>query len=271
MGQIVDRNRRGFLRRAAVGTAVLVSPVVAPMVARAASTPFSIVVLPDTQFYTRYDGPSNRPAIFESQTRWIVEHKASENIVFASHVGDIVNNGAAKPIEWERANAAMGRLHGRVPYAAIPGNHDLNRIGSRSSGMSAFVEHFGRSRYGGMPWYGGCSTNQANHYQLFAAGGWTFLHLGLELEAPNSALEWAKQVIDGHHGLPTIVTTHSYQNDSTGRTTRNQFQGNSGEQIWQKLIKSNWQIFMVLNGHFYAKDGERHQVSYNSRGRSTLR
>lgn len=45
-----------------------------------------------------------------------------------------------------------------------------------------------------------------------------------------------------------------------------EFQGNSGEQSWQKLVKTNKQIFMVLNGHFHDNDGERHQVSYNAAG-----
>jgi hypothetical protein len=259
-------SRRRFLRGALVGTALVGAPALAPLLARAAPAPFSIVVLPDTQFYVRYDGPSHRPGIFTGQTDWIVQNLASENIAFVTHVGDVVNNGAAQPIEWERANDALDRLHGRVPYSVVPGNHDFNRVSSRSSGLSAFVQHYGRARYGGMSWYGGSSSDQANHYQFFEAGSWRFLHLGLELEPSNTTITWAKSVLAAHAGLPTIITTHSYQNDSTGRTTTSQFQGNNGEQQWQKLVKLYPQIFMVLNGHFYAKDGERHQVSTNNAG-----
>lgn len=266
MGSTAFGSRRAFLRRAAIGTALLGLPAAAPTLARAGSSPFSIVVLPDTQMYTAYNSPRNRPGIFESQTRWIVEQRDNENIVFVSHVGDVVNNGSAHSIEWERADSAMGRLHGRVPYAVVPGNHDLNRVGSRSSGVSAFVKRYGRGRYSGMSWYGGSSSNQVNHFQRFQAGSWTFLHLALDLEAPNSALEWAQQVINANRGLPTIVSTHSYQNDSSGRPSYSQFRGNAGETIWQKFIKPNPQIFVVVNGHFHKRDGERHQVSYNSRG-----
>lgn len=266
MAQIVRTDRRQFLRRTAISGALLSVPALAPALAQASSTPFSIIVLPDTQFYARYDGPADRPKIFARQTEWILDHLASENIVFVSHVGDVVNNGAAKSIEWKRANAAMDTLHGRVPYSVVPGNHDLNRVGSRTSGLSAFVQRYGRARYAGMPWYGGCSSNQVNHFQLFEANGWTFLHLGLELEPPDDALAWAKQIIDAHAGVPTIVSTHSYQNDTTGRPTESEFQGNCGEQVWQKLIAPNPQIFMVLNGHFYAAEGERSQVSSNAAG-----
>lgn len=256
--------RRSFLSRTALGAALLGVPALAPALAKASGEPWSIVVLPDTQFYVRYDGPSHRPKMFARQTEWIADNLASENIVFVSHVGDVVNNGNEQAIEWERANAAMNTLHGLVPYSVVPGNHDLEKPGSRASGMATFVQHYGAARYSGMPWYGGCSKNQANHYQLFQAGDWTFLHLGLELEALDSALHWAQSVLDGHAGLPTIVTTHLYQNDTRGRTQADEFQGNCGEQIWRKSITSNPQIIMVLNGHFYASDGERHQISHNS-------
>jgi hypothetical protein len=259
-------DRRGFLRLATAGVPLLTLSRLASHTAQAADTAFTIAVLPDTQNYVGYDVPRSRTDIFAGQTRWIVEHLAAEKIVFVSHVGDVVNHGAQKTIEWQRAETAMGLLHGRVPYSVVPGNHDYNRISDRSSGLSAFVKRYGQARYAGMPWYGGCSANQANHYQRFEGGGWSFLHLGLELEAPDAALEWAAGVIRAHPGRPTIVSTHSYVNDTTGRPKDHQFKGNSGEQIWQKLVRQNPQIFMTLNGHFYEDDGERAQTSTNDAG-----
>jgi hypothetical protein len=73
-------------------------------------------------------------------------------------------------------------------------------------------------------------------------------------------------VLDAHPNIPTIVTTHAYQRDDIGRAPSPDFGGNAGEQIWKKLIRSNPQIFMVLNGHFHEGDGERHQISLNDAG-----
>ena len=43
---------------------------------------FSIVVLPDTQFYSE-----SYPGIFTNQTQWIVDNKDRLNIKFVIHVG----------------------------------------------------------------------------------------------------------------------------------------------------------------------------------------
>ncbi len=47
---------------------------------------FTVVVLPDTQFYSEsYTG------IFDNQTQWIVNEQKNLNVVFVTHEGDIVN------------------------------------------------------------------------------------------------------------------------------------------------------------------------------------
>ena len=72
-------------------------------------------MLPDTQFYSE-----RLPEYFHDQTRWVADHGAEENVVFVTHVGDIVNNGDERPEEWEgrrrchvqaRRNRAVGSSH----------------------------------------------------------------------------------------------------------------------------------------------------------------
>ena len=46
--------------------------------------------------------------------------------------------------------------------------------------------------------------------------------------------------------------------------------GNSGEAIWNKLIKKNARIFMVLCGHWANAGGEWHQVSANKAGQPVV-
>ena len=47
---------------------------------------FTIVTLPDTQYYSR-----DYPPIFYSQTGWIVDNQSTENVAAVLHVGDLVD------------------------------------------------------------------------------------------------------------------------------------------------------------------------------------
>jgi hypothetical protein len=71
---------------------------------------FTLIALPDTQNYsTAY------PVVFNSQTQWIANNKTAQNIVFVTHLGDIVNiaNSTTRAIQFARvipisASAAQG-------------------------------------------------------------------------------------------------------------------------------------------------------------------
>ena len=47
---------------------------------------FTIIVLPDTQYYSE-----GNLHVFDNQTQWIVNNIDEMNIVFVSHLGDIVD------------------------------------------------------------------------------------------------------------------------------------------------------------------------------------
>ena len=227
--------------------------------------PFTIVMLPDTQLYSQ-----SFPDLFHGQTKWIRDQAKSQNIVFVSHVGDIVQNGDAAPEEWRVADAALSRLGGVVPWGVAIGNHDYDLDEPKGRG-TAYLKYFGPKRFEKYDWYMGSSRNGLNSYQVFTAGRWQFLILHLETDVPDEAIQWVKQVIKENRRLPTIVATHIYLDDDTrSRTTDPFYQkdaGNSGEAIWKKLIQRQPQIFMVLCGHWA---GEWHQVSYNDAGKEVF-
>jgi len=133
------------------------------------------------------------------------------------------------------------------------------------------------------PWYGGASDNLTydpglSSFQIFKVGGKDFLHISLQMEASDEALAWAQDVIDAHPGYATIVTTHSYisppppgnneppltapapLNEASYLTTApgtctggpqpaSPGGCNSAQQVWDKFISQNDQIFLVLCGH----------------------
>jgi hypothetical protein len=209
---------------------------------------------------------------------WVVDNRSTENVRFVSHEGDLVQRGDKK-YHWERIDSVMSTLDGVVPYATAIGDHDYAVEEDRASGSDSYSQWFGVERFAGYDWFGGGSDTDRSHFQYFSAGGYDFLHLNLDWEAPGSAadpateLGWAQSVLDDHPDLPTLVTTHSYIWDEPGQEGRTDFveelsgDGNSGETIWTELVAPNPQVFMVLCGNFHkakgSDDGEWHQVSHN--------
>ena len=103
---------------------------------------FSVVVLPDTQFYSQ-----SYPQIFNEQTQWIVNNQASYNIQFVLGEGDIVNI-AEQPVQWQNADAAVKLLdNANIPYVLAIGNHDYGDEDPSTRDTSAFNSYFGPSRY----------------------------------------------------------------------------------------------------------------------------
>lgn len=70
-------------------------------IAQSTDPDFTIVVLPDTQYYS-----ASYPQIFTAQTNWIVNHQSSLNIKLVLGVGDIVNGGGSST-QWLNADKAV--------------------------------------------------------------------------------------------------------------------------------------------------------------------
>src|SRR5580704_12825823 len=119
-----------------------------PIACKAADGPFfTIVVMPDTQYYTEVQWKTDK--YFKGQTQWIADNVASQHIAFVSQLGDLQQDGnllrldqqydplvkelLAHPnpqhppentLQWQRADEAMKILdRAEVPYSAVAGNH----------------------------------------------------------------------------------------------------------------------------------------------------
>lgn len=222
--------------------------VLALSAATVRADPFEIVVLPDTEYYSQ-----SYPAVFAGQTQWITAHKADENIVFVTHLGDTIKDPAVAG-QWDAATGAMYRLDGQVPYAVCAGNHDL-------ADAAGFVDRFGPTHFSSSSWYGGATADGLGSYQIFAAGGYQFLHLALPYYPDAATRAWALGVIEANPGKPTIISTHDYL-DGSGRTA-------AGASIWDDLVKGHPQVFMTLNGH-HGTDVANRLVSTDASGKQVL-
>ena len=276
-------DRRTFLKLAGSGAALTWLGASKP--AAAQTNRWTLVAIPDTQ---NYAARSSLLSYAQDQTSWIVDNIESENIAFVVHTGDLVEDGTSLT-QWNRIDGVMDTLDGDldsnsdglVPYATPPGDHDWAVEEDRSSSTENYRQFFGQSRYVGRSWFGSSGPNELSQYQRISAGGFDFLHIALEWEAPGDAdddttpLGWAQSIMDQYPERPTIVSTHAYLWDGfpKGRTffvEEENDNGSSGERIWREIVEPNPQVFMVLNGHFHVRigsdDGEFHQVSTNGAG-----
>jgi VCBS repeat-containing protein len=235
---------------------------------------FTLATLSDTQYSVE-----SFPNTFKTQTAWVAAHAVGgtaadafpDNIAFFAHQGDMLRRGYSD-FQAANADAALKNLDGKVPYTVSIGNHDYdNQFDDLDQHVSSanFTQWFGDARYQAISdsGFGGSSLDQRNHFSTFTAAGREFLVLSIEWEASDASLAWAQSVINAHRQDPVILTTHEYLNGS-GRTTSTLEPNagfNSGEGIYQKLVKPNAQIFMVLSGHTGAI---RSQTSLNNAGSS---
>lgn len=227
-----------------------------------AETSFSVVLLPDTQNYAE-----KYPDTYINQTLWIRKQLKADNIKFAIHLGDIVQNSTKKN-EWENANRAMQILDGVLPYSMVPGNHDMV-VNNRNT--SLYNQFFSPKRFQEWEWYGGHKgTTNDNNYCFFEGAGLKFMVISLEFAPRDETLEWAAEVCKKYPDHRVIVATHCYMRTSARDTecaTSYNIAGNSGEQIWQKLIRTQPNIFLVVSGHVI---GVGLQTSTNNFGGQVL-
>ena len=190
--------------------------------------------------------------MLKSQVDWILNNRTSQNIVFVAQQGDLTNN--ANTAEYTTAHNELFRLNGAdgLAWGTCPGNHDLANPGNYDS-------YFGPSNFTGQGWYGS-STNGHSSYQTFQAGGRSYLVLNIAYGAPSAVLDWAQARIDDHRSMPTIINTHDYM--AYGHT-RSPY----GNTLWDKLVKNNPQVFMVICGHNH--DAYK-QTSFNAAGKPVI-
>ncbi len=214
------RKRSGTTRgRSAVGLllafATLASVVVAGARPSEAQAPvFTVVVLPDTQHYLNRDFPG-REHFFADQVDWVIDERAGQNIVFVSHVGDVVQNSQDRT-EWAKAEPIFDALEASgLPFGVAPGNHDL----LYDATSPAFDEVLPAARFANQPWYGGNFDNNRNSYQVVANGDddLLFLHLRfLRYGSIDTTLQWAREVLEAHPEHLAFVTTHEFSGADGG-------------------------------------------------------
>ena len=239
--------------------------------------------------------------VWQHQTLTIDEaHKARGFKVVPNPVMDshFAPTPKVKTVEMPKAHEGFSLIAGKTPFSVVPGNHDYDSMFTDSkfppkatspmdvdpndlraslgvvhpAGLDNFRSVFGADTafFKGKPWYVASHDGGADSAQVFEAGGYRFLHIGLQFDPPDASLDWAASVIAQYPGLPTIVSTHDYMTKEGERVPNPIVDGhavdpihNNPEMVWEKLISQQDQIFLVLCGH---EHGQAWRVDDNAFG-----
>jgi len=216
--------------------------------------PFTLILLPDTQFYT-YQYYNNLD-MFESQIRFIIDQKDASNTVFVLHEGDCTQVNSVQ--DWINFKRYMRLLDGVVPYALALGNHD--GLGTPDDDTAVFSQFFPVSSYQNLPTFGGVFEpgKMDNCYHLFSAGGIDWLIVSIEFGPPDPVLDWANQVVASHPDRRVILLTHThiYSDDTLHGSSPTHFwtptsygRTNNGPEVWDKFLRKHANVSFVFNGH----------------------
>ncbi|MEO5998149.1 MAG: metallophosphoesterase [Chitinophagaceae bacterium] len=216
---------------------------------------FTIPVLPDTQGEV-----GGKPEMFESQIKWIVEHKESLNIPMVLHVGDLVNfNNYSHYEVASKGYEEFDKNH--IPYAITLGNHDTEAVGVNSGSAAPgnvnqnlrktfkFNSYFPTSRF--ISQRGRFEPGKSdNAYYTFRVGETHWLVITLEFCPRLGVINWAGDIAKEYFNYNAVIVTHYYLTPKGEIGQTNSGYGDfSPQTIFDKLVKPNPNIRFVLSGH----------------------
>jgi len=234
----------------------------------------------NTAKYADDNGVSTRNSV-ETLYQWVKENAEAKNMKFAFNMGDTVDSSVSSTSvkQWITGSNAVKLLDGTVPYSMVRGNHDS---------IAYYNQYYPYEEYKDSL-AGSYDENMLNTYQKFQVGDIKYLVLNLDFGIgadsqyfavdenndrimidgsgnPDKVLEWANKVVKANPGHNVIVTTHGYtapdgtrlQHETgtsssaptcSSATREGYLRAYSGEDIYQKLVKDNSNIVLVLSGH----------------------
>jgi hypothetical protein len=220
------------------------------------------------------------------------------------HGGDTAEYdlAAAAMATFDSATNADGGIG--IPWVVSYGNHEAPNSSNGADPQSAssslnYRNYFGTHsatgvhRNAGDIGFGAASPNGLNTWHTVRSsagpGAREYLLLNLEFDVPGGpgptwssdngmpgapmfdAVGWAQSIIDANPGMPTIIQTHIFEGNRSGPPMEpyndDGLGRNSQTYLFDKLVKENSQVFMVLNGH---ARNDTHQYRLNAQTQPVL-
>jgi hypothetical protein len=256
---------------------------------------FSMILLGDPQGYVKYD---INQAIFELCTSWIADNIEHLNIKAVLCTGDLVEqnenivrnrkmlNQTSREM-WEASSRAFEPLDNQVSYIISCGNHDYGYRASEN-GMTHFPDYFPFERnrawrdvvVDALPNRNGIPSLENAAFEFSNPAWGKLLVITSEFYPRDEVLDWAKNIAqsDNYKSHKIIFMTHSFLTNGSGakRIETSGYKlrpGNTGKEIWEKLIYPSNNIDLVICGHTADGNGKfEDNVSYltdkNSAGKT---
>jgi Bacterial Ig-like domain (group 2) len=165
-----------------------------------------------------------------------------------------------------------------IPVGIVLGNHDYSDTANRIDSM--FEQFFpdplleqnaanGNNNWGYYP-DALDAESRDNYYHTFSAGGKNWIQFNLEFGVRDKVLNWANRVIEGYPDHYAILGTHAYMYRESSQPTRGKrysnvsqswwphsysfanndgYEGNDGQEMWDKLIRQHGNFVLTLSGH----------------------
>lgn len=248
---------------------------------------FSFILFGDPQGYTKYD--LNQP-IFDLTTAWVADNIDPLNIKAVLCTGDLVEQNENIVLNrkmlnqtstemWQASSRAFERLDNKIPYIVSCGNHDYGFKHSEN-GITNFPKYFPFER--NSTWRDICISNFPNRNNEssienaafeFKLDNWPpILVISTEFHPRDEVLEWSKKLVaeERFKDYFVIFMTHAYLTSGSNakHLDQNNYDlknGNTGKQIWDKLIYPSSNIKLVICGHTGDGNGKyEDNVSYIS-------
>jgi hypothetical protein len=218
---------------------------------------FTFAVVPDTQQEVLADTDTRLADRF----RWLVDHKASDDIRFVVQLGDLLNWPTPDDGQEKIARAALSVLQqGGLPYFLNVGNHDGQAVCPGGSACdetltpalmrdtSTFNEYFPADHWGAA--VGEFESGKVdNTYSTMAAGGVKWLLLNLEMWPRAEVVAWADRVIASHGDYNVLVFTHSYLDAAGSIYQTSDYGDTSPQELFDSLLKKHANVKMVFCAH----------------------
>lgn len=255
---------------------------------------FTMILYGDPQGYIKYD--INQP-ILDICNAWIADQVENLNIRAVLCTGDLVEQNEniirnrrmvnQTSLEmWEAVSSSFAKLDNKVPYITSLGNHDYGYLNAENS-MTRFPEYFPFERnptwreilVEAIPNRNGIPSLENAAFQFKDPNWGKILVITTEYHPRDEVLEWVKQlsVSEKYADNRIIFMTHAYLRPGQGfdaeilETNNTPLEGNSGVDIWEKLLKDTKNINLLICGHTGNGNGEfadnvGYRVDRNSNG-----
>lgn len=254
---------------------------------------WTMVIVGDTQGYCKF---LRNQGILDMMLCWIVKNIDTLNIQQLLFTGDMVDQNRSNRIrfprkndqtglqQWQALSRIISRLDGQLPYVLATGNHDYGNLSAedRSTELNKYFPPERNSKLAGvLAEMGANAAGEKNlenaAYKFTTPNGQKLLVVSIGFAPTDAQLKWANEVFTKYSDHFGILLTHSYlRGFNDGRVGPEKYlisrkDGNSGEEIFQKLVRKTPNIRMVICGHICKKNSweasTNFQISKNDAGK----